>query len=312
MQKRKNTVLLIIFFVLLAWTVYYALMRDHRTGISLDENKFSVSDTSDINSITITGESVSNNLSKGNTHWMVNGRFPMDHSMQKVLLSVLHQVRVKKTVPRNDLERIRKDIINNGFRIEVNYESGDSDVFYAGGNGISLSYFMDEDSVPYIVHLPGYESYVTGIFEVKEDDWRDRMIYQTSWLGIKSLNLTYPGNPMHDVIIRAADDLYQVEGVANLDTTALMTYLDEISYFYTDQYIESGQIPSYDSLLRTKPFARFSVNSLGMKEPVTIDFYREIPGENVILGFLNNTQLCLFNKSRISGILKHREHFSSK
>jgi hypothetical protein len=287
-------------------------MEDKNSSISLDENKFSIVDNADIKKIIINGTEHSNVLSNEKTLWLVNEKYPMDPSMQKVLMSVLNQVKVKRTVPKNDLVRIKDDILMNGFKIEIIYSDGHEMIFYAGGNGISLSYFMHDDNIPYIVHLPGYESYVTGIFEVHENDWRDRLIFHTSWLGLKSLNLSYPANPENNIAISADKDLYRISGINIIDTTRLMTYLDEISYFFTDQYVDHGQIKAYDSLIKTEPFTRLTVNSTGMKEPVVIDFFQPLPGENVMLGILNNVQMCLFSTKRIHVIFKEKDHFILK
>ena len=307
MQKKKNITLLIVFLILLAWTIVYLNLENENSGISFDENKFSIVDTAAVQKISIKGTNFSNILSRETQNWVVNDKYMMDPSMQKVLMSVLRQVDVKRTVPKNDLERIRNDIRSNGYEIEITDMEGATKVFYAGGNGISLSYFMDEDNIPYVVHLPGYESYVTGIFEVHENDWRDRLLFQTSWLGLKSFSLSYPDDPENNIEISADNNLYNIRGIEKIDTTVLMNYLDEISFFYTDQFIDQGQIPLYDSLRNTKPFVQLVVNSLGMKDPVRISFYEQLSGENVILGLLNDNQMCLFNIDRIQIIFQKKE-----
>lgn len=307
MQTKRNLILLIIFLILLGWTVIYINLEHKPEGLSINELKFSVSDTASINQITITGNDSKNVLSKASGNWKVNETYLMDPSMHKVLMSVLNQVRVKRTVPKTDLIKISEDISKNGFKIEIKSSSEPDHVFYAGGNGISISYFMDEDEIPFIVHLPGYESYVTGIFEVAENDWRDRLIFKTSWLGIKSLDLSYPENANSNISIRAENNLYTVAGVSRLDTASLMGFLDRISYFYTDQYIDAGQVEAYDSLKETKPFALLKVNSLGMDKPVNIEFYSQIPGDNVIMAVLQDEQMCLFSSNRIRPVFINRE-----
>lgn len=312
MQRRKNFILFIIFLILLGWTVIYINLEQKQEGLSINELKFSVTDTASINQITITGNKFTNVLSRSSGNWKVNDTYLMDPSMHKVLMSVLKQVRVKRTVPKSDLSKISEDILNNGFKIEIKSSTEPVSIFYAGGNGISLSYFMGDDEIPYIVHLPGYESYVTGIFEVAENDWRDRLIFKTSWLGVKSLNLSYGENPSGNINIRAENNLYTVSGINKLDTASLMGFLDKISYFYTDQYIEVGQVAAYDSLKKTKPFARLEVNSLGMDEPAIIEFYNQLSGDNVIMGVLQDQQMCLFSSSRLRPIFIKREDLIAK
>jgi hypothetical protein len=312
MQKKKNITLLLLFLVLLVWTIIYMNLENRDSGLSFDENKFSIIDTAEVQTIRIKGNTISNELNRGSDYWVVNGRYHMDPSMQKVLMSVLHQVRIRRTVPNNDLERIKDDILSNGYQIEITRKDGTKKILLAGGNGISLSYFMEKDLIPYIVHLPGYESYVTGIFEVREHDWRDRLIFQTSWLGLKDLSLSYMGDPENSIRILAENNLYNVQGVDKIDTTSLMNYLDEISFFYTDQYIDDGQIPSYDSLKNSEPFAHLIVNSLGMEDPVSITFFHKLPGENVMLGLLNDHQMCLFKTQRIQSIFQKKKYFTAQ
>ena len=119
MLRKKNIELLIIFLSLLLWTIVYLNLEGRHSSIALDENKFSVKDTAAIREIHITGNSVSNILSKVNGVWMVNNKFPLDPSMKKVLMSVLYQVMVKRTVPKNTIDRIRDDVRENGFKIEI-------------------------------------------------------------------------------------------------------------------------------------------------------------------------------------------------
>jgi hypothetical protein len=312
MQRKKNFILLVIFLILLGWTAVYINLEQKQEGLSIDELKFSVTDTASIDQIIITGNEFTNILSKASGYWKVNDTYSLDPSMHKVLMSVLNQVRVKRTVPKTELQKISEDILNNGFKIEIKSSPAPDRVFYAGGNGISLSYFMGEDGVPYIVHLPGYESYVTGIFEVAENDWRDRLIFKTSWLGIKTLDLSYPGNANNNISVKAENNLYTVAGITELDTAGLMGFLDKISYFYTDQFIDAGQVEAYDSLKETKPFAILLVNSLGMVEPVGIRFYSQLPDDNVMLGVLNDGQMCLFSSSRIRPIFIGKENLVAR
>jgi hypothetical protein len=191
-------------------------------------------------------------------------------------------------------------------------DNGSRNEFIAGGNGISISYFKYPGEDPLIVYLPGYESYVTGIFEVTENDWRDRLIFRTSWLGLKELSITYPASPSDNVFIEPEDNLYRVENVSVLDTTNLMNFLDQVSYLYADQYISKGQILAYDSLIRTVPFAVFTIDAISLENPLQIRLFPSLPNENVRLGVINNMDMCLFRNERIDFIFKKRKDFTSK
>lgn len=311
MQKRKNIRLIIIFLTLLVWTVVFLNLRDSEKRISVDENKFAVADTARIQKVILrksSGEEII--LDKETNRWRVNDQYDLDPSMKTVLMAVLNQVRVKRPVPKNKIGSIDEDLDQKGNRIQIIMDDGKSKTFIAGGNGISISYFKYPAEDPYIVYLPGYESYVSGIFDVTVNDWRDRLIFQTSWLGLKELSIIYPDQPEDNVVIKAENNLYRIENVTDLDTVALMSYIDDISYFYTDQYISPGQIPAYDSIRETTPVALFSVDAIGLKDPIRIQFYPVLPGDKVRLGVINRKDMCLFSEQRVRYIFKKRNDFS--
>ncbi len=310
MQGKKNLRFIIIFLILLIWTFVFINLRESNTRISVDEEKFAITDTAAIANICIEnpyGKQVI--LDKNSGSWMVNETYFLDPSMKAVLFAVLHQVRVKRTVPKNRLDEITEDLKKNGYQVTVQMDNGLKSSFTAGGNGISISYFKYTGEDPLIVFLPGYESYVSGIFEVTLNDWRDRLIFQTSWLGLKRLSLTYPTNPSDNIVIEPAENLYRVENISKLDTNAVMNFIDQISFFYTDQFIDRGQIYAYDSLIDTEPSAILFLEAVGLEEEISIKFYESLPNENVRLGVINDSIMCLFANQRIAFLFKQRHDF---
>ncbi len=311
MQKRKNIRLLIIFLLLLAWTLIFINLRESGKRISVDENKFAVMDTASIEKIIIHKSSAEEIiLEKKTGQWRVNDFYNLDPSMKTVLMAVLNQVRVKRSVPKNMIQSISFDLDQHGALIDIMMDDGTTKNFIAGGNGFSISYFKYPGEDPLIVYLPGYESYVSGIFDVTVNDWRDRLIFQTSWLGLKELSIVYPDRPDDNVVIKPENNLYSIENISDLDTVALMNYIDEMSYFYTDQFVSPGQIPVYDSLMGTIPEVLFSVNAIGLENIVRIRFYPLLPGENVRLGVINEKDMCLFAEQRIRYAFKKRNDFT--
>ena len=58
-----------------------------------------------------------------------------------------------------------------------------------------------DENQPMIVNIPGYESYVAGIFEIPTNDWRDRTIFSTNYRTLQKLEVQYAQFPEYNFSI---------------------------------------------------------------------------------------------------------------
>ncbi len=229
--------------------------------------------------------------------------------MKKVLMAVLYNVRIHRTAPKNQVAEIKKQLGDNGYKVSIYGSDNLIESFIAGGNNISVSYFMGDDGDPYVVHLPGYDSYVTGIFQVSENDWRDRLVFSTSWMGIKKLEMVYTDKKQDSFTISSGQNLPVVDGITKPDTTHLMQYIDLYQTFAVDQYLDSGRVAKYDSISATQPWAVLTVDAISLSRPCTIEFFPRINGDRLMVGKLQDNQIVLFSYDRIKEIFKSRSYF---
>ena len=308
-QKKKNIGLIILIVLLTASAVILYFAGGPSTRVNFDATKFTVQDTAAITKITISGNSVNNTLEEINGTWWVNNKYLLDPSMKKVLMAVLYNVRIHRTAPKNQVTAIKKELDNSGYKVSIYGNDNLIESFTAGGNNISISYFMNDDADPYVVHLPGYDSYVTGIFQVSENDWRDRLVFSTSWMGLKKLAMEYPGKKQDDFTITSGKNLPVVEGIARPDTTNLMQYVEMFQTFAVDQYLDSGRVAKYDSLAMTRPWAVLTVDAISLTRPCTIEFFPRLNGDRLMVGKLQGNQIVLFSYDRIKEIFKSHSYF---
>ncbi|HLF36277.1 MAG TPA: hypothetical protein VI583_18670, partial [Cyclobacteriaceae bacterium] len=193
MQRKKN-IRSIVLLVILGSSAVVLALTGNRSGRKItNDRQFMIEDTVSVSRIVIEGEDFINTLERTGGIWKINEKYPADNSMVRVLMAVLHEVRVHRKAPRQMLFEITEGMKSKGIKVSVYDRQDLIHSFIAWGNGTSVSYFKEDESDPLVVHLPGYNSYVTGIFEVKENDWRDRLIVSTSWSGLKKYLLEYPG-----------------------------------------------------------------------------------------------------------------------
>ncbi|MFC2125905.1 hypothetical protein ACFLU5_13965 [Bacteroidota bacterium] len=311
MYKNKNIKLSIILLALIVLSVILMTRGSRKQRLAVDKMYFSVEDTASIDRVEIRAEASENLLTRSMDQWQVNGKYMVDPSMKTVLLTVLNKVRAQRPVPANKIMEVSEELSENGIR--VNIYSGNELIqsYISGGNGVSISYFMKDNDDPYIVHLPGYDSYVSGIFEVSENDWRDRFIFSTNWIGLKELKLEYPDVSAHNFTIETADIHLTIPGISQLDTTAMMEYIELFRYFQVDQFISQGDNPMYDSIFKTNPYALLSIDDTGFENPIIIKFF-QMDKEDPIMPCLIGDQPAILSSTRMNPIFKKRSDFEKK
>jgi len=311
MYRKKNIQLIIILLGLIALSIFLVNQGNRKTRLSVDESYFSVIDTASIDRIEIQLSSSKNVLQRSGNHWKINDKYYLDASMKTVLLTVLNKVRAQRPVPANRLGEIKEDLSGNGIHVDVYSGSDVIQSYISGGNGVSVSYFMKIDEDPYIVHLPGYDSYVSGIFEVSENDWRDRFIFSTNWLGLKELSLEYPGSTGDNFKIMTSGTHFTIPGISQTDTTAIMEYIELFNYFQVDQFINSGDNVKYDSIFNTTPYALLAVDDTSFDSPMVIRFFIIDKEDNLVPCLIGN-QPAIMSAKRVKPILRKKKDFIQK
>ncbi|MCK5367417.1 MAG: hypothetical protein KAQ62_02665, partial [Cyclobacteriaceae bacterium] len=266
-QKHKNTTLLVILGLLVSNSIILELTGE--TSINTIENKeiFSVQDTSIVDFISIKSIEEDIQLKKVESTWSVNEKYKAEQNIVQVLLSILKDAEVIRNVPKTQAEDISKNIMNNGYLIEISGNGKLINSFYSSGNANkTVSYMMPvENNNPMIVNIPGYESYVAGIFEIPANDWRDRVILRTNWRTLQKLRINYAEYPEYNLNIKFDFNFLKIEGITHLDTARMMAFIDEFNYVQTDRYLDKGQNEKYDSLLQTPPTVSLTIEDINSK-----------------------------------------------
>ncbi len=315
-QRSKNKRRFITLIVLIVLSVLLHFVLRNRKSTITPDISFAIADTASVNKIIINQQKQTNVLSKSDSGWVVNNKFKADPQIMKVLLSVLHRVSISRGASKSQLENIVKQLKEQGNKIEIYNGNQLIESFYSGGNATkTTAYFMEaqgQNAKPYVVNLPGYDSYISGLFEIPEIDWRDRLIFSSSWRSIQNLTMKYPAYPDDGFIIQFDFDFLKIPGMAKLDTAKMMNYLQQYQYFQADRFVPDEQKKEYDSLQQTVPFALLSIEDINHKKNHQITFYPKSPQNDMMLGVLENGQLALFEYNRIKTIFRKRSYFESE
>ena len=304
LDMHKNYKLLILLILLATASLTLTLTSGVKSRSNYRVDLFSFPDTAQILSIKISGNQEVVLKKSAGVAWKVNDLYGVNSNLRTVLLAVLSQVKVRR--PVSQIQRVEiANNLENALRVLVETEAGLLD-FYAGGNAArTQAYFMlSDDDQPYIVEIPGYRNYLSGIFELTEMQWRDRTLFNTNWRSLQSLKVTYPdGGSGNALNIYFEDQFFKIHGVAAMDTTRLMEYLSAYELFEANEFIPAGFRPRYDSLAQTGPLAIIELSEINQDRNQRLTIFGKLENDNFILTSNKEGQLSLVDFGRIRQLL---------
>ena len=312
--KTKNIRLLIALVVLMGITGWVMSWNPNGDRLDVDRELFAVRDTTRLDEVQISRDDTVHTLQRVANGWQLNGKYPADPSVIQVLMSVLSDVRVFRPAAAAQTDSLRDKLKSDGIRVTLLDDTEVLGDFWVGGTErTSTSYFMPVGGEqPYLVHLPGHRSFVAGLFQMPANDWRKRGIISVPYNVMASVELDYNSENLEDVAIRYGQQFFYVEGLDQVDTTAMMTYVDQFGYFQTDYFIEPGDFPRFDSLMQTAPVASVTVTPLDALKAEKLDLWPLLPGDQYRLGRISNGQLLLLEDRRIRWIFRQPQDFAPR
>ena len=296
-MKGKNKKLLGVFVLLLISNLIFLFVGGKSSGVSFNEQKFALMDTAGVSFIKLNDIK----LSRGPQGlWLVDEEYAVDPNLDRLLFSILNRVRVQKPVKVPQEE---------GIKVEI---SGDQPMtYYVWGNPTKTrTYFsLDGDDEVYQVQIPGYNEYVGGVFELKKDQWRDRLVLNESWRTIQNLQLDYLDEDEKDINIKFDKDFFLVEGVQQLDSNAVVEYLNQFQYFQANEWVSKGRFEQYDSLSTKPVLAKLTIESINYDLPIMLEIYPKLPGDRIYLVMTYDESMFVVDDQRMSQILLQNKDF---
>lgn len=309
MQERRNKRQLILLVVLVVATLLAFWWVQPGNRIEVDQQVFQVPDLKSISKVELLTDTSAVTLSFNGARWEVNGR-DADGNMINVLFATLQQARPRRMVARAKRDSIYTHLDESGVHVRL-YE-GDilRKTFIAGGNAPKTqAFFADPTSKEaYVMAIPGYRVYVSGIFELPERGWWDKLVFGFNWANFKSLKAEFPEHPANNFTVSRSRLQFGVEGLVQTDTAKLNTFLDEISLLTVDEYISEPKLK--DSLLHSTPTMRIRVTDIGDRSYKLNLFIQQ--SRSRVPAVIDGSRVANFSSRKIRPLLRPKSYFIKK
>lgn len=310
MYEKSNIKLIIsLAILLLATGVAYWANSDGNAVEIIDKDIFRVSDFKAVDKITLAStQAGAVEITFNGTRWRVNNKYDADRGLIDVLFATLQQAEPKRPVAAALKDSLLHRVKTKGVKVSLFEGSAKLKYFYAGGNASKTqAYFNTETDSLYIVVIPGYRVYTSGIFELDENGWRDKRVFNFNWRNFKTLTATFAATPQQDFSVALLDKYFGIKGIANTDTTRLNAYLDAVSLLALDEFIAAGYSKHYDSLMNTPPAIKIEVKDIADRV-YALHIYKPQKNNAYVLGKMGN-EFVLFNFKKIAPLVRGRMYF---
>jgi hypothetical protein len=305
MQEKKNIRLIISLLLLIIATVLTAWLMNRSDQDVVDKDLFKTADLKSVDEITLESTNGKTKLEFNGTKWKINDRYDADRDLIDVLFATLQQAAPKRPVATSLRDSISNYLKKAGVKVSLYIDGKKIKTFFAGGNERKTqAYFNDaENNAPYVMVIPGYRVYTSGIFELEANGWRDKRIFNFNWRNFKSLTATFPAQPDQNFKATFIDHYFGIEGITAVDTTKLNDYLDAVSLLTADRFIEKG----LDSLLIQRPILIIEVADVADRH-FKLSIYPTRKNE-LARGILGEDQYVVFRQEKFEEIFRKKDYF---
>lgn len=224
MQERKNKILLFTLLLLIVTTATFLFVQSKSTDTFVNKDVFKVADLKTVDRVELQSKNNKVVLNFNDTRWLVNNKDAADRDMIDVLFATLLQAEAKRPVSENSKDCLVKVIRSMGVMVRLFEKQNLVKVFTASGNAAKTqAYFMDDEENVFVMNIPGYRVYVSGIFEQTENAWRDKYVFAFNWTNFKSLKTEFATASNNNFEVEMAEGYFSIKDLPT-DTTKLNNF----------------------------------------------------------------------------------------
>ncbi|MDZ4714596.1 MAG: hypothetical protein SH819_03920 [Cytophagales bacterium] len=275
---------------------------------AIDPAYFAVTDTEQVDRVTLATADDTVALTFDGSRWRVNNRWDADVQMIKVLMATLRQAEVHRAVPVSMVDTVTRQLDRLGIQVSVQEAGIERIRFLAGGNPQKTeSWFLKEgEARPYIMIIPGYRVFVSGILELKEGGWRNKRIFEFNWRNFKTLTASYANEPAAGFTVEMKQRYFGIREVKQVDTTKLNDYLDAVSLLVARRFVNGRS----DSLPAVKPAARIDITDIADRT-YSLELFPAGAKDTEVYGRMADGQRVAFDRDVVTALLRRRGYFVS-
>ncbi|MBL4715347.1 MAG: hypothetical protein COC01_00305 [Bacteroidetes bacterium] len=230
----RNLIYLIVVISLGAIAYFFATDTSKNT-IPKELRDFAVEDTSSIDKIFMADRSGKQVLLERKTGgWIVNQKYKARNDAIAYLLGTMKRIAVMSPVSKTARENIIKEMATVSTKVEIYQNNKLLKTYYVGSDvsqQLGTYMLIEESTNPFVMNIPGFNGFVSVRYFLKENDWRDKRIFNYTSKKLLSVKIDYPDTTEYSFQISHPDSAHLwVIALADNDTLKELDTLQTITY----------------------------------------------------------------------------------
>ena len=181
---KKTHFYLASIIVLILLMLIFINKNQSKSSLRFDKRNFAIEDTVSINQIILQNrnlEKITLTRETDQNQWVLNDSIPANQYLINLLLKTMKEMRVKQPIARAALTNIIKRMAIQHTKVEIFQNDKTMKTIYVGGETQDQlgTFMMIEGAVePYIMHIPGFNGYLSSRFSCKKELWRSKKVFE--------------------------------------------------------------------------------------------------------------------------------------
>lgn len=333
---KKNKIIAVVVLVTLGIYAIYLGTRDTKISSYKPHSEFAIKQTDKLDKMVIVDidETVAT-LTKKDGEWYINNKFKAKPENIETILTTVKNIEVQSVVAKKSIPSVIQDIASTNKKVDF-YSNGKLLKTYFIGNPTQdhAGTFMllstpdkGKSSIPYIMHIPGFNGFLSTRFYSDETNWRFTGVFNYEDLEeISSVKVTYPKNPENSFTVnQLAGNLMLNDGKQSFDEALLRSYLVNYKKIHFNRFIDMTD-KQIDSVASLTPDYSISVKSktgninkvdlykmaarIGDIDPITNK--QRVYDPNYCIGFVNDSKdIARYQYYVVDPLLKKKSYFTN-
>lgn len=271
MWTKKNIRLGILAGILLAANLFLALKPDN-SGAKLDISTKHFQWPVALSAIEINNQGEKISLKKINERWILHDSLLAHADYAYLIEAIMKDVEVRRAVGSSQRTELESKFNESGVEVELSSQNGEKFQLQVYGDAAANnSYFRKPSEAPYMVAIPGYNTFIAGIFALQKGQWKSKKAISVPENALIKWELMFTDTAKKSLFIEVKGLKLEAKEIGE---DVLSAYLDKVENFSIDAFVSDDKLAYYQGLISGDAFARLNIESIDKLHNQSISFYQ--------------------------------------